>query len=234
MVVKKLLGLLYLVVACFKHIFSCIWRRQTSHIGELPFVIPKSERESVSLPSYDGCHSANSQWSSWDDQSFGVQSKIEEYRRQKETESANLKAKGTSSSQSKIDSSSDYFGQMQPQFKATKTLLLNSSANQQHTNRNLFEVREGGAPVGPETTELGDLDLDSVNSPASQYGWGGSADGADWDEQEDLSMVVDQVEREQKRREREEKHRQRLMEHERRLNRKRNEKAHAPASRSAF
>ena len=53
-----------------------------------------------------------------------MQSKIEEYRKQKEVESANLKAKGKSTSQSKIDGSADYFGQMQPQFKAAKTVLF--------------------------------------------------------------------------------------------------------------
>jgi len=209
MILRKIVSVFIFICSSPKRLLDLICQRRSSHIGELPYVIDKEDRcaDPNQLPFQDG-PSPNT-WKSWDDKSFGVESKIEEYRRQK--------VQSTAGSPGASDSV-DFFNEMQPKFKAPKTLHLNAGAKQEVSKpRNLFEVRENDVLVpDTATAELGELDLGP-----SAANWGNTNSSVSWAEAVDVNPNVENLAAEQKRREREEKHRQRQSDHEQRLREKR-------------
>ncbi|KAI1715130.1 hypothetical protein Ddc_11161 [Ditylenchus destructor] len=149
-------------------------------------------------------------WRDWNDDSFGVQSKIEEYRRKK-AEFVAKTDRGKGTSRTSVDSykgtaekdsapEPDYFTEMQPKFKAPKKLLTaTGELGDLDLDAGVWGVGPGGRAANPRTTSWSDTQLENFVDEST----------------------LDSMAREQRRRERDEHHRQRLLEHERMLNEKR-------------
>ncbi|KAI1716867.1 receptor-binding cancer antigen expressed on SiSo cells-like [Ditylenchus destructor] len=240
-ILRKLVSVVFILLWPFRRIWNAVFGRKKSQIGELPFHVARSAENSSAdmsrVESSGVAPAAPETWRDWNDDSFGVQSKIEEYRRKK-AEFAAKTDKGKGTSRTSVDSykgtaekdsapEPDYFTEMQPKFKAPKKLIVGQK-NQADApvNRNLFEMRENDVIV-PETAtgELGDLDLDASVWGVGPGGRAANPRTTSWSDTQLENFVdestLDAMAREQRRRERDEHHRQRLLEHERMLNEKR-------------
>uniref|UniRef100_A0A7E4UR11 Conserved domain protein n=1 Tax=Panagrellus redivivus TaxID=6233 RepID=A0A7E4UR11_PANRE len=140
-ILKKLLsGVLY-VVNFVKRVFRLFYRPKESNIGELPrFVEPDSivvnQNDSYNYNQIPPPQTQTS-WNSWNDAAFGVESKIEEYRR-KQAEAQNKANKGPAEP--------DYFSDLRPEIKAAKRIELPSSSPAQ-PRQNLFEFNEDAVNI---------------------------------------------------------------------------------------
>jgi len=233
-IINRLLWLIRLVSSCFRRSIECLrfGRGGASRIGELPYVRPVEDRiqfgeQSASSsnqqnsPIYQHQNSNNSQWNNWDDKTFGIQTKIDEYRsqfqQQKHPASSNNQKLTRNES---IEPEPDLFSDLQPTLKATKTYRLNNpaaNAAKQAPRQSLFEVKEMDPFANRQfSNELGEIDLNASTSVDQSNGnWG-----------EDELPDLDQALNDQKRKEITEKQRQRREEHEKRLQQKRQNSKH--------
>jgi len=202
--IAAVLGIVFFILNSLKKIINVVTGKKEKRIGELHFqptaVVTDGFSQQVNYsPGYQA--SSSNEWNTWTDKSFGVESKIEEYRRRQQEQLQKKK--------SKEPQEPDYFNDLRPDIRAAKRLDIHNPGHSAAPRKNLFEFNENDIQL-PQIngTELGELDLDSGNQEA----------GA-WDAEMDLNEV-DQVYRAQKQKEREERQKQRLLEHERRLQQK--------------
>uniref|UniRef100_A0A183CAW6 Receptor-binding cancer antigen expressed on SiSo cells n=1 Tax=Globodera pallida TaxID=36090 RepID=A0A183CAW6_GLOPA len=202
LLLRRLLSVLLALFSTVYKLISCrFFRRHENRIGELPFVVPSTEKAQ---------NATAADWDIWKAEPTTVADQIAEYRRQKQEEAAKTRAKKPNqrhSPRASLEPSSpheaDLFTELQPNVKAPKKLLLRPKQSKQ---RNLFAVQpsESGFPVEVgRLDELGDLDFDQ---PTKSSSW--------LDDEESLELCqIDAVEREQRRSERERRHKARLAEH---------------------
>uniref|UniRef100_A0A914BZZ3 PNPLA domain-containing protein n=1 Tax=Acrobeloides nanus TaxID=290746 RepID=A0A914BZZ3_9BILA len=116
--------------------------RSRDRVGELPLYHKTNEASqsyNANASSFNNSEvAAAGSWNSWDDRSFGIESKIEEYRTKRLV--------SNSDHETKEEEEQDYFQEMQPKIKApSKVELLNAfkqSNNVAASQKNLFEFKE--------------------------------------------------------------------------------------------
>ncbi|KAI6192352.1 hypothetical protein M3Y97_00328300 [Aphelenchoides bicaudatus] len=236
---KRFIWLFRLISSIFRSAIDCIryGRSGAPRIGELPFVRSKEERtpfinegthsppaNSPSQQSYDYSNPAFNQhpqqsdsWNTWDDRTFGIETKIEEYRQkmQQQKQPANNNQQQQKEKFEQPDD--DLFSDLQPKLKAAKTYRVQDpvvNAARQAPRQSLFEVKEMDPFANRQfSNELGEIDL---NAPSSNFTAESTWDAGDIDVPD-----LDEAINEQKRRDASEKQRLRREEHERRLQQKR-------------
>jgi len=161
----------YLIVSLFsnaKRIICYAFRSRTSsNISELPFIRDENDYKKVINFQLDPNAST---WNSWNDRSFEVESKIEQYRKNKAAEMLRLEDKNSESPEP------DYFEEMQPKFTAAKKVLIQNkniiSNDDSNPRMSLFEVRENDVyiPESIQMRELGEFDMDkSATQPSEAW-----------------------------------------------------------------
>lgn len=219
-IAHKVSGIFFWIVNWIRSII--LWRKRANNIGELPFTIPQDQRREFIDNSSDLIHDKSSvvqTWNSWNDHSFGIESKIAEYREQQKliSNKSNQPIDNTIKKTLTDVTEPDFFNEMQPHFKPTKKLKLKN----ENENKNLFQVRDNEVTSSEfVSNELGNLDFDknlSFNQGSNSF----YQNSDNWEDSSLGDADLDAIANDQKRRVREEKHRQRQAEHERRLYEKR-------------
>uniref|UniRef100_A0AC34QQT2 Receptor-binding cancer antigen expressed on SiSo cells n=1 Tax=Panagrolaimus sp. JU765 TaxID=591449 RepID=A0AC34QQT2_9BILA len=198
-VVATVLGILFFLLNCVTKLVNAVTGRKEKRIGELDL-----QPTAVISDGHSVSHRGSaSSWENWTDKSFGVESKIDEYRRKQQETAEKKKMKETTAPEE------DYFNDLRPEIKSAKRLDVNPGRSTPSPRKNLFEFNENDISIPMMNgTELGDLDLDETNHNQDS-----------WDAEMDLSQM-DHVFKAQRQKEREERQKQRLIEHEKRLNQK--------------
>uniref|UniRef100_A0AC35FPL5 Uncharacterized protein n=1 Tax=Panagrolaimus sp. PS1159 TaxID=55785 RepID=A0AC35FPL5_9BILA len=166
---RKAVSAILFVVNIFKKVLGLFWRKKESNIGELPFIAPTAvisqghhhqlhDGQQHSYHSHGGHglsppHQSAQQnsWNSWNDTTFGVESKIEEYRKKQSEALQRQKSKDKNSSSSATSATAsaptsaepDYFNDLRPEIKPQKRVQIDKERTTTPIPRkNLFEFKE--------------------------------------------------------------------------------------------
>ena len=85
-------------------------------------------------------NSSSNEWNTWTDKSFGVESKIEEYRRRQQEQLQRKKSK-------ELPQEPDYFNDLRPDIKAPKRLDIQHQGHSSAPRKNLFEFNENDIQI---------------------------------------------------------------------------------------
>jgi hypothetical protein len=153
-VFRKVISAVLFVVNIFKKLIGLFWRRKESNIGELPLhftptaVISQGHHEQHyqsyggNAVNYPSQQPQQNSWNSWNDTTFGVESKIEEYRKKQ------AEALQRQKSKEKNTNEMDFFEDLRPEIKATKRVQMEPKERTTPIPRkNLFEFKENEVDV---------------------------------------------------------------------------------------
>ncbi|KAE9553284.1 hypothetical protein FO519_003497 [Halicephalobus sp. NKZ332] len=136
--IAAVLGVVFFVLNSIKKIINVITGKKEKRIGELHLqptaVVSDGFPQQVDYSS--GQHTVSSnEWNTWTDKSFGVESKIEEYRRRQQEQLQRKKSK-------ELPQEPDYFNDLRPDIKAAKRLDIHQPGSTSIPRKHLFEFDE--------------------------------------------------------------------------------------------